>query len=322
MTTRKSRSTSANLLYVLPFFVLFAVFFAWPTVYGLYLSFTDRNLAAAKGPSLVGFANYLEAFSDPSMWSSLANTLWFTVITTIPLVILALVVALLINMNLRGTWFWRLSVFMPYLFASTVVSLIWVWLFDPNLGLVNTLLSHLGITGPAWLQDPGTAMSGVAVATVWWTIGFNFLLYLSALQNIPQQLYEAAAVDGATKWRQVRSITLPLLGRTTGLVVALQILASLKVFDQIYQMTGGGPNGATRSILEYVYDTGFSNYRLGYASAISYVFFAIILILSIAQFSIFNRRGSAGADASRVAVPEPAEAPTPALRPLTPEAAR
>ncbi|PZF65398.1 sugar ABC transporter permease [Curtobacterium sp. MCBD17_013] len=289
---RHRRRDATGLLYVTPFFVLFALFFVWPTIYGLYLSFTDRNLASAAGPALVGFANYLEAFGDPLMWKSLGNTLWFTVLTTVPLVVLALAVALLINMNLRGVWFWRLSVFMPYLFASTVVSLIWVWLLNPDLGLVNALLGTLHIHGPAWLQTEGPAMNGVAIATVWWTIGFNFLLYLSALQNIPVTLYEAAAMDGASRWRQVRSITLPLLGRTTALVIALQILASVKVFDQIYQMTSGGPNNSTRSILEYVYDEGFSNYRLGYASAISYIFFAIILVLSVAQFSIFSRRGT------------------------------
>ncbi|MCU1527613.1 MAG: binding-protein-dependent transport system inner rane component [Frondihabitans sp.] len=279
-------------LYVAPFVVFFAMFLVWPTFYGLYLSLTDGNLATKVAPVFVGLTNYADALGDPLVWRTLGNTLWFTVITTVPLVVLSLAAALLINAKLKGTWFWRLSVFMPYLLASTVVSLIFVWLFNPDLGLVNAGLSVFHITGPAWLQDPNTAMIAVAIATVWWTIGFNFLLYLAALQNIPESILEAASVDGAGRRRQIFSIILPLLGRTTALIVALQVLASVKVFDQIYQMTGGGPNDSTRSVLEYVYDSGFSNYRLGYASAISYIFFAIILVLSLIQVSIFSRRSS------------------------------
>ncbi|WP_020578229.1 carbohydrate ABC transporter permease [Actinopolymorpha alba] len=279
-----------GLLYVAPFAVLFAMFLVWPTIYGFYLSFTDRNLAGASAPSFVGLANYLEAFADQVVWRSMGNTVWFTVLTTIPLVILPLVVALLVNLNLRGQWFWRLAIFMPFLLASTVVSQIFTWLFNPDLGLINAALGSIGMTGPAWLQDPKTAMTAVVIATVWWTIGFNFLLFLAALQNIPAQIYEAASVDGASAWRQVFLITLPLIRRTVLLVVALQVLASIKVFDQIYQMTGGGPANSTRAILMYVYDTGFSNYRLGYASAISYIFFVIVVVLSLVQVRFFSRK--------------------------------
>jgi len=286
----RPRRSISGLLYIAPFFVLFGFFLAWPTVYGLYLSFTDRNLAGSAAAQLVGFANYVEAFGDSLMWRTLGNTLLFTVGSTIPLVIVALALALLVNLKLKGQWLWRLSFFMPYLLASTVVSLIWIWLFNPDLGAVNAVLGAVGIQGPAWLQDPQTAMAAVIIATVWWTVGFNFLLYISGMQNIPEQVYEAASVDGASGWRQLFSITLPLLGRTTALVVALQVLASIKVFDQIYQMTSGGPADSTRTILEYVYDAGFSNYRLGYASAISYIFFLVVIILSLVQLRIFSRK--------------------------------
>lgn len=291
-TPRHNRLTRSRigLLYVAPFFVLFAMFLVWPTIYGLYLSFTDRNLAGSAAPDLVGFANYLEAFGDPLMWKTLGNTLWFTILTTIPLVIISLAVAMLVNMRLEGQWLWRLSIFMPYLLASTVVSQIWVWLFNPDLGAFNSVLGIFGLTGPAWLQDPNTAMSGVVVATVWWTLGFNFLLYLAALQNIPDSVLEAASVDGANGWRKTVSIVIPLLNRTTLLVIALQVLASVKVFDQIYQMTEGGPDNSTRSTLQLVYDTGFSSYRLGYASAISYIFFAIVVVLSLIQLRVFSRK--------------------------------
>ncbi|MFC7405193.1 carbohydrate ABC transporter permease [Georgenia alba] len=277
-------------LYMAPFAIAFVLFLIWPTVYGLWMSFTGRSLTGANADP-IGFANYSEAFADPQVWSSLWNTIWFTILSTVPLVILPLLFAVLVNSGVRGQWLWRLSIFMPYLLASTVISQIWIWLYNPELGLVNEVLRWFGVGSIAWLQDPNTAMLAIVIATVWWTIGFNFLLYLSALQAIPDQLYEAAALDGAGTFRQFWSITVPQLGPTTVLVVILQILASLKVFDQIYQMAGGGPGGATRPILQYVYEVGFTGYRLGYASAISYLFFFLIILVSIVYMVINSRRG-------------------------------
>jgi multiple sugar transport system permease protein len=287
---RGIRQGRSGFWFVAPFLLFFVAFLVWPVVYGLFMSFTDRSLTGASG--FAGLGNYVEAFRDPDMWGGLLNTLWFTVLSVVPLVGVALVMALLVNLGLPGQWLWRLSFFTPFLLMVTVVSLIWVWLLQPDLGLVNHLLSGVGIEGPAWLSNESTAMWSIVMATVWWTVGFNFLLYLAALQNIPAHLYEAAAIDGANGWRQLRSITLPLLNRTTGLIIVLTLLASLKVFDQIYLMTGGGPAGSTRSILVYVYDVGFTGYRLGYAAALSYIFFALIVVIAIAQTRVFSRRES------------------------------
>jgi len=276
-------------VYVAPFLLAFALFLIWPTIYGLWMSFTGVSLAGTKG-QFIGLGNWAEALADGQVWSSLGNTAWFTVLSTIPLVAIAMGLAVLVNLGLPGQWFWRLSFFMPFLLASTVISQFWIWMYNPQLGLINEALGTLGITGPAWLQDPSTAMVSVVITTVWWTIGFNFLLYLAALQNIPQQLYEAAALDGAGGWRTFASITLPQLAPITLLVLVLQLLNSLKVFDQIYQMTGGGPGGATRPIMLYIYEAGFTGYRLGYASAISYIYFFLIIIVSIASVVISSRR--------------------------------
>lgn len=276
-------------LFCAPFVIAFLMFLVWPTFSGLVMSFTSESLAGAAG-KFIGFANYTEAFADPDVWSSLFNTVWFTVLSTIPLVVIALLLASLVNMGLPGQWLWRLSFFLPFLLASTVVSQFWNWMYNPELGLINDLLGRLGLEGAAWLQEPHTAMPAVVATTVWWTIGFNFLLYLAALQNIPEQLYEASALDGANRWRQFISITVPQLAPTTGLVLVLQLLASLKVFDQIYQMTGGGPDGASRPILQYVYEAGFTGYRLGYASAISYIFFFLIIVISIVYTVLVSRR--------------------------------
>jgi multiple sugar transport system permease protein len=272
-----------------PFAVLFLLFLVVPAVYGLYLSFTGETLTGAGG-GLNGFANYAEALGDPDMWRSFGNTAWFTLLSTVPLVVLSLAFALLVNLGLPGRWLWRLSFFMPYLLASTVVVMFWSWMYNPKIGLINGVLGEFGIAPVAWLQDPHVAMFSVVLTTLWWTVGFNFLLYLAALQNIPEQQFEAAAIDGAGKWRQLFSIVIPQLAPTTGLILTLQVLASLKVFDQIYMLTNGGPAGSTRSLVQYIYESGFTGYRFGYSSAISYLFFAIIVLVSLAQFKLLNRR--------------------------------
>lgn len=290
---RKARraDTLTGWAFAAPFAVLFILFLVVPAGYGLYLSFTGETLTGANG-RFIGLQNYVEALQDPDMWRSLGNTAWFTLLSTIPLVGLSLAFALLVNLGLPGRWLWRLSFFLPYLLASTVVAQFWLWLYNPKLGLINGVLTELGIAPVAWLQDPKVAMISVVLTTLWWTIGFNFLLYLAALQNIPEQQFEAAAIDGAGKWRQLFSIVIPQLAPTTALILTLQVLASLKVFDQIYMLTNGGPAGSTRSIVQYIYESGFTGYRFGYSSAISYLFFAIIVLVSIAQYKLINRRSA------------------------------
>ena len=278
----------SGLLFVLPFLLVFALFMAWPLAQGLWMSLTDSSLAL-RDTSFVGFDNYAEAFSDPDVWSSLGNTVFFTVVSSVPLVLTALVMALLVHSGLAGQWAWRLAFFAPYLLPVTVVTLIWTWLYQPDIGLANQLLGTFGIGPVGWLSDESVAMWSIAALTVWWTVGFNFLLYLAALQSLPSAYDEAAALDGAGAWRRLWSITLPQLRRTTALVAMLQVLASLKVFDQIYILTKGGPNGSTRPVLEYVYDVGFTGYRLGYASAVSYLFFALVIVVSLVQLRLFRQ---------------------------------
>ncbi|GAA2327547.1 carbohydrate ABC transporter permease [Streptomyces violaceusniger] len=288
--TDRPRSGGAGWLFATPFLAFFTLFLIVPIGIGLWMSFTDASLTGHGDNTLVGLDNYTEAFGDSQVWQTLGNTVWFTVLTTVPLVLVALVMALLVYTGMPGQWLWRLAFFASHLLPVAVVYQIWSMLFQPDRGMLNGLLKIFGIDGIAWLTDEKYAMWSIALVTLWWTVGFNFLLYLAALQAIPDHLYEAAALDGAGAWRRLWSVTLPQLRRTTGLIAVLQVMASLKVFDQIYLLTKGGPNGATRPILEYIYDTGFTNYRLGYASAVSYVFFGLIIILSIAQLKIFSRR--------------------------------
>ncbi|YCK81340.1 sugar ABC transporter permease [Arthrobacter sp. D3-18] len=287
----RTRSNLSGWGFATPFLVFFLVFLVWPILYGFYMSLTGKSLTGAND-DLIGFANYVEALADADMWRSLGNTLYFTVISTVPLVLVALVMAALLNIGLPAQWLWRLSYFAPYLLASTVVSLFFTWMYNPQLGLINEFLTGIGLPRVAWLNDPNVAMWAIVIATLWWTVGFNFLLYLAAMQNIPAQHYEAASLDGAGAWRQFFSITLPQLTPTTVMIVLLQILASLKIFDQVYQMTAGGPGGSTRPVVQYIFETGFTGYRLGYSAAISYIFFGLIVVISIMQFVITRRRSA------------------------------
>lgn len=283
------RALPPGLLFALPFLVLFALFMVWPLVHGVWMSLTDTSLAA-RDASFIGLDNYTEALGDAEMWRAMWHTVWFTVVSTVPLVAVALAMALLVYTGLPGQWVWRLAFFAPYLLPVGVIGLLWLWLYQPDLGLYNHLLQAAGLDGYAWLSDESVALYAIVIATVWWTVGFNFLLFLAALQAVPDHLYEAAALDGAGAWRRLWHVTLPQLRRIIGVVTVLQILASLKVFDQVYLLTKGGPNGSTRPVVEYLYDMGFTGYRLGYASAISYVFFALVVLASAVQFVALRHR--------------------------------
>ena len=293
--SRQSRADRTGWGFVAPFAVVYLAFLVIPALMVLQLSFTDASLGGGGLGSFLGVTNYADLFADEEMWNSLLHTVQFTLLSTPPLVLIGLVMALLANRSLHGRWLLRLAYFTPFVLPVSVVVLIWTWLYQPSFGLINSWLQSLGFDSVNWLTGSGpTAMISVVVTTVWWTSGLNFLLYLAALQDIPQVLYEAADVDGATGWQKLRRITLPMLKRTTILVVVLQILASLKVFDQIYLMTEGGPNFGTRPIIQYIYEAGFTNYRVGFASAVSWMFFMVILLASLAQLK-FSRSG--GADA-------------------------
>jgi multiple sugar transport system permease protein len=289
-TTGRPGHGRAAMWFLTPFVVLYVLFIIGPAIYMVVMSFFDTSLVHSGLGSFAGFRNYSEALGSADFWSSLWHTVLFTLLTTPPLVVLALFFALLAERMKRGRWFYRLAFFLPYVLPSAVVALIWLWLYTPALGLLSTIVTKLGFGEPNWLGDPNWAMVSLAITTVWWTLGFNFVLYLAGLQEIPRDLYEASAMDGAGPWQQVWRITLPMLARTTTLVVVLQIIASLKVFDQMYIMTSGGPNFSTRPVLEYIYDVGFTDLRSGYAAAASTLFFIVVLIVSAVWLYMTRRQ--------------------------------
>ncbi|MDM7890746.1 carbohydrate ABC transporter permease [Curtobacterium caseinilyticum] len=269
-------------LFLAPFGLFYVAFLLGPTVWMIVTSFFNTSTVRTGLGSFAGFANYAEMLGRSDFWSSLWHTLQFTLYTTPPLVVLAFVFAVLTNRMNRGQWFFRLAFFLPFILPSATISLIWVFIFTPATGLWASLQTALGMTpGSGMLSSPNTAMIGVAIATIWWTLGFNFVLYLAGLQEIPRELYEAAAVDGASSWQQIKSITLPLLGRTTTLVILLQIIASLKIFDQVYLMTNGGPGISTQVSLQLITGVGFTDNRLGAASAASVLLFIVIVAIAV-----------------------------------------
>jgi multiple sugar transport system permease protein len=294
--TRPGQRSDARtaVLFIAPFFVFYALFLLWPIVLQFIDSFRSTGLNSTADAHFIGLDNYRELFSDSAFWWAVWHTIWFTVLTTVPLVVLGLVLAVLANKALPGRWFFRTAFFAPYVLPSAVVALIWVWMFQPSIGLINSWLSDIGVGEVNWLGDKTMAMFAVAIATVWWTLGFNFLLYLAGLQGIPPTVYDAAAVDGASGLRTFWHVTLPLLRRTHVLVLALQIIASLKLFDQVYLMTNGGPDNATRSSILYIFQEGFQEWRIGYASALSVIFFLIVVVASSLQILAF--RGDEGRD--------------------------
>jgi multiple sugar transport system permease protein len=280
---RPSRGQSrAAWLFIAPFAIFYLLFEIWPVIYMFITSFFNTTMVERGFGTFAGFANYAEMLTRPEFWSALWHTVQFTIYTVPPLVILAFVLSVLANRVRRGQWFFRLAFFVPFILPSAAIALIWNFIFTPDTGLWNSFQKLLGAEAPApVLGDPRWAMVGIAVTTLWWTIGFNFVLYLAGLQDIPRELYEAAAVDGATPWQQIRSITIPMLRRTTTLVILLQIIASMKIFDQVYLMTGGGPGISTQVLLGLVTETAFTDYRIGAASAASVLLFIVIVVITI-----------------------------------------
>jgi multiple sugar transport system permease protein len=291
-TRRRSVSAGgAGALFTAPFFVLYVLFLLWPVIAAARTSLFNESLTG--GSTWRGLGNYRELLSDSNFWSAMWHTLFFTLLSTPPLVALALGLALLVSRVTRLQWLFRLAFFAPYVLPVAVVVLIWNWLYQPGFGLINSYLGSLGLGEVNWLGQVGVAMIAAVIATVWWTLGFNFVLYLAGLQEIPRELYEAAATDGATPWAQMRRVTLPLLRPTTMLVLVLQIIASLKVFDQIFllQQQQAGPDNTTRPAIQYIYESGFTQERLGYASALAFVFFLAVVAASLVLFALLRRVG-------------------------------
>lgn len=273
----------AALLMVAPFILVYFAFLIYPSVRVLQLSFTNSDIGGSG--KWIGLENYTRLISDPLFWNALVNTLYFIALTVIPNTALGLGMALMV-MRLKWARRWVLAAFfLPYVLPVSVVTNLWLWMLDQNFGIVN-YLTGLVI---GWFQDPDWAMPAVAAVTLWWTVGFNVLLFMAAIQNVPQELYEAAALDGASSNQMFRFVTWPLVWPVTSLVLILQLIAQFKIFDQVYLLTGGGPFDKTTVILLLLYRSAFQQQEGGYSSTIGVILLLIILLAAFVQSRYLGR---------------------------------
>ncbi|MEA4861577.1 L-arabinose transport system permease protein AraP [bioreactor metagenome] len=286
-----NKDTRDGIIFSLPFLVVYLAFMIYPLLSGLYISFFKWDILSTA--SFVGLDNYRTLFSDEKFYSSLWHTLQFVLMTTPTLLIAGFVMALAIT----GTSPWKGIMenvfFFPYIFSMTVVSTLWAWLMQKDWGIFNQVLITIGQNPVSWLTNEKLAMWSVALTTLWWTAGFNMVLFGAGIKQIPKEIYESASIDGATYLQRVRHITIPLVSSTTVLCLILQIIASFNVFGQVYVMTGGGPHGTTRVLVQYIYETGFKFFKMGYSAAMSYILFLIILVVSILQYTLLGRKEDA-----------------------------
>lgn len=271
-----------------PYLILFIVFLLGPAIFGIGISFTHWDIMGS--PSLAGTSNFRQIFSDPLFRQSIVNTLYFVALTVAPLVVLGLALALLLNSRLHGKAIARTIVFLPHVVMVSAVGIIWVWIYDTNFGLLNNYLTKLGLPAFGWLTDPNIAMPALAITTIWWTVNTNMIIYLAALQDIPQELYEAGMLDGAGSWSLFRHITLPMLIPVNVFVVPLTVIGSWRVFGQSYVMTRGGPEGRTFFLAQYIYLTAFQNFEMGPASAAAVVLLGIVLVFTLLQLWAMRAR--------------------------------
>lgn len=270
------------LILLLPNIIGFLLFTLWPVVASFLLSFTKWDLL--QPIEFVGLQNYVELFGDETFIKVFWNTLYFTA-ASVPLgIALSLLLAIALNQGLRGIKFYRAAYFLPVISSMVAVAVIWQWIYNPEYGLLNFLLSLVGISGPSWLTSTTWAMPAVILTSIWKGLGFNMLIFLAGLQAIPEHYYEAADIDGATWFRKFWHITVPLLAPTTFFVTVMAIIGSFQVFDSVYLMTQGGPARSTSVMVHYIYENAFQFFRMGYASAMSYVLFFVIAVITLIQF--------------------------------------
>ncbi|RDS78704.1 sugar ABC transporter permease [Alteriqipengyuania lutimaris] len=262
-----------------------------PLAIGIWLSFTKGDLFGIE--RTVGLANYVRLLGDPIFLQTVGNTFYFVLLTVPTLAIIGLALALALNRETRWATVLRAIFFASTVLSVTVVTLVWRLVFLPDSGLLNVVAGWFGTSAPAFLNDENLAMIAIAITTIWWCIGLPMVLFLAALQQVPRDLYEAAALDGAGRWKALRHITLPAIKRTFALVLIIEVILQFQLFGQPQLMTQGGPNNATRPVVLFIYEAGWRQWELGYAAAAAQVLFGMILVAAMIQYWITTRREDA-----------------------------
>jgi multiple sugar transport system permease protein len=287
--TRSRREALRGYIYISPFLLGFLIFSAYPMIASLFFSLTTYNIITA--PRWIGLDNYHEAFyTDRLFWSSIERTLRFTVMSVVIGVLGSLGIAMLLNQRFRGTTIFRTFFFLPSITPVIAAALLWAWIFQPTIGLLNYLLSLVGIYGPGWLQSTTWAIPSLVTVALWGSIGGSrMIVFLAGLQGVPQEMYEAAEIDGASSWRKFLHITLPLISPTMFFNTVLAVIAALSVFSLAYIATGGGPSYASYFYVYHLFNNAFQFSRMGYASAMAWIFLVIVLLVTYIQFRFASR---------------------------------
>ncbi|MBG9981140.1 sugar ABC transporter permease [Facklamia sp. DSM 111018] len=276
-------------LFVAPSIIIFLLFFIYPILYMLNLSFHDWNFISPD-MKFVGLDNFSKLFADRTFKKVVQNTLVYTIGQVGITAILALVIAVVLNHNTRIHKFVQSAIFSPHIISLVSVAMLWNWLLDPDYGFINYMLSWFNIDPINWLGDQKTALFSLIMVQVWKSLGYNVIIYLSGLQAIPKEIYEAAELDRGSQWSIFTKITLPMLSPTIFFVIIMNIMSSFKVFETVQIMTAGGPVNATNTLVYYLYEQGFVHFNMGYASAAGVILFLILAIVTIFYFRLLNKR--------------------------------
>jgi multiple sugar transport system permease protein len=283
------RRSLLNALFVLPYFIVFLVLMVVPLGVGIWLSFQDYDMLGGYGGP-VGLANFTDLFNDKTFRQAVLNTFYFVLLSVPGFVVLGLFLALALNDTYRRSAVLRSIFFGSSVLSVTIVTLIWRLVYMPERGMLAAASNVLGLPSVSFMTTEALAMPGIAIVTVWWIIGLPMMLFLAALQQIPREVYEAAALDNASRWRTLTRITLPSIRRTIVLVAVIELILQFQVFGQIHLITNGGPNNSTRPIVMFIYEAGFRDWALGYAAAASQVLFVLMLAASFFQIWIGRSR--------------------------------
>lgn len=278
------KETGRIWLFVLPALIPLIVFWIYPILRSVFISLTDWDYMSPTY-NFVWFDNFIALWKDQRFYDALLNTVVFSVGTLIPTIVLGLGLALLLQKSFRGSGIIKFILFSPWITPTVAVSIVWTWIYEPDTGIANAILGFFGLPGLQWIKSSQTAMLAVIIVTVWKSLGYAMIFYLSALEKVPKELYEASGMDGAKSWQRFRDVTLPGISPTTFFLMIITMVNSLQAYDQIQILTQGGPSGSTRTLLYMYYQLGFEEFNMGQATAVAIVLILITVLLSVVQFT-------------------------------------
>ena len=284
----KDKENLYGWLFVLPGFMVLAVFWIWPVADSIYLSFSDWDMISPDY-KMVGLKNYISLLGSTTFEQALTNTFVFAVGVTVPTLILGFIIAVIMNHASFGVGIYRTIMFAPYITPMIAASIVWSWIYEPRVGILNFLLNCVGLPGSKWNQSMSTAMLSVIIITIWKQAGYTMIFYLEGIRKVPRGLLEAAEIDGASPFQRLMHIVVPMVSPTTFFLVIMSTIATMQAYDQIQVLTKGGPAGATRTILYYYYQEAFSKFNTGKASAIALVLVIITVGLSLIETAVSRK---------------------------------